>query len=83
MSIQFSPVNPFNSLYQAPLSKQKKTITLAAYEQFKKEFVFDKLKGVSFGEAFCKKFSIVDNMLSNIKSETEADFLIRSLGYIK
>lgn len=83
MSIQFSPVNPFASLYQAPLSKQKKTITLEAYELFKKEFVFEKLKGVSFGEAFCKKFGIVDNMLSNIKSETEADFLIRSLGYIK
>lgn len=65
------------------LSKSKKTITLEQYEQFKKEFVFEKLKGKRMGEAFCEKFEISDYILSTITSEEETDFLIKNLGYIK
>lgn len=65
------------------LSKAKKTITLEQYEQFKKEFVFDKLRGLTMGQAFCEKFEISDYMLSTITSEEETDFLIKNLGYIK
>jgi len=65
------------------LSKAKKTVTLEQYEQFKKEFVFEKLKGKRMGQAFCEKFEISDYMLSNLISEEETEFLIKSLGYIK
>lgn len=65
------------------LTKAKKTITLSDYEQFKKEFVFEKLKGLTLGQAFCEKFEINDYMLSNIESDEEATFLIENLGYIK
>ena len=65
------------------LSKAKKTVTREQYNQFKKEFVFEKLKGLTLGKAFCEKFEISDYMLSNIKSEEEATFLIENLGYIK
>jgi hypothetical protein len=65
------------------LSKAKKTITLEQYDQFKKEFVFEKLKGFTLGEAFCKKFDIQDYMLSNLTNEEETEFLIKNLGYIK
>jgi hypothetical protein len=65
------------------LSKAKKTITLEQYEQFKKEFVFEKLKGFTLGQAFCKKFDIQDYMLSNLTNEEETEFLIKNLGYIK
>lgn len=65
------------------LSKAKKTITKEQYDQFKYEYVFDKLKGLTMGEAFCEKFDISDYMLSNIKSDKEAMFLIENLGYIK
>ena len=65
------------------LSKAKKTVTPLQYEQFKKEFVFDKLKGLTLGQSFCEKFEIQDYMLSNLKDEEETEFLIKSLGYIK
>ena len=65
------------------LSKAKKTVTPEQYKQFKKEYVFEKLKGLTLGQAFCKKFDIQDYMLSNLKSEEETEFLIKSLGYIK
>ncbi len=65
------------------LSKAKKTITSKQYEQFKKEFVFEKLKGKSFGGAFCEKFQISDYLLSNINNDDEAKFLIEKLDYIK
>lgn len=65
------------------LSKAKKTVTPEQYEQFKKEFVFEKLKGLTLGQSFCEKFDIKDYMLSNLKDEEETEFLIKSLGYIK
>jgi len=65
------------------LSKAKKTVTPEQYEQFKKEFVFEKLKGLTLGQSFCEKFDINDYMLSNLKDEEETEFLIKSLGYIK
>jgi len=65
------------------LSKAKKTVTPEQYEQFKKEFVFEKLKGLTLGQSFCKKFDIQDYMLSNLTDEEEIEFLIKSLGYIK
>lgn len=65
------------------LSKAKKTVTQEQYEQFRKEYVFEKLKGCTLGESFCKKFDIQDYMLSNLKDEEETEFLIKSLGYIK
>ena len=65
------------------LSKAKKTVTAEQYEQFKKEYVFEKLKGYTLGRSFCKKFDIQDYMLSNLTDEEETEFLIKSLGYIK
>ena len=65
------------------LSKAKKTVTPEQYEQFKKEYVFEKLKGLTLGQSFCEKFDINDYMLSNLKDEEETEFLIKSLGYIK
>ncbi len=65
------------------LSKAKKTITPEQYEEFKRVIVFEKLKGKTLGQAFCEKFDISDYMLSNIKDDKEATFLIENLGYIK
>lgn len=65
------------------LSKAKKTVTPEQYEEFKHELVFEKLKGKTLGQTFCEKFDISDYMLSNIKDDKEATFLIENLGYIK
>lgn len=65
------------------LSKAKKTVTQKQFDEFKYEFVFDKLKGMTMGQAFCKKFGINDYMLSSITNDEESEFLIKNLGYIK
>ena len=39
------------------------------YELFCKEYIFEKLKGIPFGAAFCKRFGIQQYMISNMKNE--------------
>jgi hypothetical protein len=63
-------------------SKVHKTVSKEDYELFCKEYVFEQLKGISFGEAFCKRFGI-DNALINMVSNDTAKFHIEALGYIK
>jgi hypothetical protein len=63
-------------------NKQKKTITRSEYELFCKEYVFEQIKGISFGQAFCKRFNIEDHLINNVSNDT-AKFHIEALGYIK
>lgn len=60
-----------------------KTISKEEFDLFCKEFVFEKIKGVSFGTAFCKRFGIEDSAISILKTDDFAKELIKSLGYIK
>lgn len=61
----------------------KVSVSRAEYELFCKEYLFDKLKGVPFGRAFCKRFNIEDRAISNLISEKFTKELIETLGYIK
>ena len=45
------------------------TITQEEYEQFRKEFIFDELKGISMGEAFCAKYKDNNLLLSTMKNK--------------
>lgn len=65
------------------LTKNKeKTITKNVYDKFCREFIFDRVIGKSFGEAFCQKFGFNDIFLRDLKDET-AKHHIEKLGYIK
>jgi hypothetical protein len=44
--------NYFGGTYQVP------SFTQEQYEQFKHQYVFDALKGLRYGEAFCQHFGI-------------------------
>lgn len=59
-----------------------KQISSIEYESFCKEFVFEKLQGLSFGEAFCKRFDFNDFFLKKLSDTTAKDH-IEKLGYIK
>jgi len=59
------------------------TITRNEYESFCKEYIFNKLKGETFGSAFCKRFNIEDRAISNLVGEKFTQDLIEMLGYIK
>ena len=71
------------ALKQRMLDRKKITVSRKEYEIFCKEFMFDSLKEIGFGEAFCKRFNIDDSAISILKSESFAKELIESLGYIK
>lgn len=45
-------INPQVSVY--------KKISKKSFEKFCYEYIFDAVKGFRFGEAFCKKFQIID-----------------------
>lgn len=63
-------------------NNKEKTISKQEYQEFCKTFVFEKIKGETFGEAFCKKFDFNDTFLKNLTDET-AKYHIERLGYIK
>lgn len=58
-----------------------KKISKEEYELFCKEFVFEKLKGKKFGEAFCDKFGYNNFMLRNFTDDT-AKRTIKYMGYV-
>jgi len=60
----------------------KKTVSKAEYATFLKEFVFEKLKGKTFGVAFCEKFGFNNIFLKGLSDETARSH-IEMLGYIK
>lgn len=59
------------------------SVSKAEYETFCKEYVFHKLKGETFGGAFCKRFSIQDEAISKLVGEAFTRDLIETLGYVK
>ena len=66
-----------------PRKETKVTVSKSDYETFCKEYVFHKLKGETFGRAFCKRFAIDDRAISNLVCEQFTKDLIEVLGYIK
>lgn len=59
-----------------------KTVKKCDYETFCKEFIFEKLRGKKFGEAFCERFDFNSFILRNLSDEN-ARFHIEKFGYIK
>lgn len=52
------------------------------YELFRKEYIFEVLKGLRYGEAFCERFQIKDPVISRITNINLAEELIKA-NYIK
>jgi hypothetical protein len=81
MGLKMNFTNALSGLAQLT-GNNSKQISKKQYELFCKEFVFEKLKGNSFAESFCKKFKFNDTFLKNLSDET-AKYHIEMLGYIK
>lgn len=62
-------------------TNKEKTINKSDYHIFCKEFIFEKLKGKSFGSAFCERFNFNNTFLKNLSDDT-AKHHIETLGYI-
>lgn len=52
------------------------------YEEFCKEYVFLKLKGVSFGKAFCEHFDVNHFIIYSLPEESAKGF-IEKHGFVK
>jgi hypothetical protein len=55
----------------------KNCISYHNYEQWQQEFVFDVLRGVRYGQSFCNRFDITDNILFYEQDPEWADEYIR------
>lgn len=59
--------NSFDYLVSYVTANSNPTITKTEYEIFCKEYIFDKLKGIGFGKAFCKRFNVSNIFLTHMK----------------
>jgi hypothetical protein len=59
-----------------------KTVTQEQYQQWAREFTFDGLKDLRYGQSFCNYFGITDNILFYSRTPTEADRYIQKV-YVK
>ncbi len=41
----------------------RQTLTPATYQQWDREFIFDAMRDLRYGQAFCNEFGITDNHL--------------------
>lgn len=57
----------------APVSK----ITRKAYDQWAREFIFEGLRTQRYGQSFCNRFGITDNILYYAESVDSADQYIQ------
>jgi hypothetical protein len=69
-------VNQINNLEE---SSEPIKISLEQYEIWKKDALFDGLRGLRYGQSFCNSFGIQDNILFFTMNHVEADEYIRKL----
>lgn len=58
-------------------------ITEEEFQQFLKEYAFDKLKGKRLGRTFAEKFGIKDRVLSIVYEDADAIKHIRYSKYVR
>ena len=57
--------------------KDNQPVARADYKQWQQEFVFDALQGLRYGQSFCNRFDITDNILFYERDPEWADLYIR------
>ena len=56
---------------------RQRAVSQAEYDAWRRHFVFDGLRNLSYGESFCRYFNIRDNILRFSQTVSEADEYIR------
>ena len=60
-------------------AEQQNSVTEAAYEDWKREFTFEGIKGARYGQSFCNHFDITDYVLYYKMDWASADQHIRTV----
>ena len=63
--------------FDLPTQVVETPISLDQYEQWQKEFTFDALQDLRYGQSFCNKFNIQDNRIHYERDWALCDQLIR------
>ena len=63
--------------------ERKKSIPPAEYEDWKREFTFEGIKGARYGQSFCNHFNITDYVLFYKSDWSTADQHIRAVYLAK
>lgn len=63
--------------FDLPTPVVETPISLDQYEQWQKEFTFDALQDLRYGQSFCNKFNIQDNRIHYERDWALCDQLIR------
>lgn len=53
-------------------------VPMDAYEEWREGYLFDALQNLRYGQSFCNRFSIVDNILYYERDQFRADNYIRT-----
>jgi hypothetical protein len=60
-------------------AEQQNSVTEAAYEDWKREFTFEGIRGARYGQSFCNHFDITDYVLYYKMDWASADQHIRTV----
>ena len=60
-------------------AEQQSSVTKAAYEDWKREFTFEGIRGARYGQSFCNHFGITDYVLFYKVDWASADQHIRTV----
>ena len=60
-------------------AEQQNSVTEAAYEDWKREFTFEGIRGARYGQSFCNFFDITDHVLFYKIDWVSADQHIRTV----
>ena len=71
-----------DELTKSKMLNPKTKVSVKSYEQWAREFIFDGLRDQRYGQSFCNRFGITDNILYYSTTVTEADQYIQE-NYIK
>jgi hypothetical protein len=76
MTVWGNIIEQINNLAE---SSEPIKISLEQYEVWKKDALFDGLRGLRYGQSFCNSFGITDNILFFTMNHADADEYIRKL----
>ncbi len=71
-----------NELLQDRRGSERRTVSHEEYLEWKRGFVFEAMRNLSFGQSFCRHFDIRDNILYYAGTMSDADAYIRK-NYVR
>lgn len=81
MILAFNPQNlgMFHQMGATPERSKNLNVSLKEYQQWRQSFIFEALRGESYGASFCKYFEIHDYILRFDKDVERCDEYIKRL----